>query len=263
VILNIAANARDAMPNGGTLSISTAEATIDDEFIKTYGGGEPGPYAAISFADTGIGMNATIKQRIFEPFFTTKEIGKGTGLGLSTVYGIIKQHNGNIFVESQPDKGTTFRILLPLTQVESSDGSEMKAAISVQGKETILLIEDEDDVRHYIRLLLEHFGYKVLEASDGEEAINKFAEHRQSIDLAVIDVVMPKMNGKEVYLRLKAAKPDIKALFISGYTHDIIEKKGISGEELNLVQKPVRSTEFLGKIRDLLDKPARKVRRAV
>ncbi len=254
VIMNIAANARDAMPHGGTLLISTRKAKIDNKFIKANGFGEAGSYALISISDTGTGMDEETKEKIFEPFFTTKEVGKGTGLGLSTVYGIVKQHNGHVLVESEPDKGTTFNIYLPLIRFEETMKTHEPSPDIAGGNETILLVEDEENVRGYIKAVLEHFGYKIVEAVDGADAIKQFGEYKDTIDLCVIDVVMPRMNGKELYDRLSKVKPHLKALFISGYTNDILIQKGVSGIETDLISKPIKPADLLAKVREVLEK---------
>ena len=233
VLMNLAANARDAMPEGGTLTIETGTAELDMDFLKIHEYGKPGMYAMITVTDTGHGMDENTRQRIFEPFFTTKEVGKGTGLGLSMVYGIIKQHSGYINCYSEQGKGTTFRIYLPLIKEEAK---EAKAAAEgytalTGGTETILLAEDEEEVRKLMKLVLEEAGYKVIEAVDGQEALEKFRENKDSIDLLLLDVIMPKINGKGVYEEAKKIKPDVKALFqavilLTSYTNKAFLKRG-------------------------------------
>mgnify|MGYP001576690712 CR=1 FL=1 len=256
VLMNLAANARDAMPEGGTLTIETSTAELDINFLKIHEYGKPGMYAMITVTDTGHGMDENTRQRIFEPFFTTKEVGKGTGLGLSMVYGIIKQHSGYINCYSEQGKGTTFRIYLPLIKEEAK---EAKAAAEgytalTGGTETIILAEDEEEVRKLMKLALEDAGYKVIEAVDGKEAIEKFRENKDSIDLLLLDVIMPKINGKGVYEEAKKIKPDVKALFSSGYPADFIHKKGILEEGLNFISKPASPHELLKRIREAIDK---------
>lgn len=256
VLMNLAANARDAMPEGGTLTIETGTAELDIDFLKIHEYGKPGMYAMITVTDTGHGMDENTRQRIFEPFFTTKEVGKGTGLGLSMVYGIIKQHSGYINCYSEQGKGTTFRIYLPLIKEEAK---EAKAAAEgytalTGGTETIILAEDEEEVRKLMKLALEDAGYKVIEAVDGKEAIEKFRENKDSIDLLLLDVIMPKINGKGVYEEAKKIKPDVKALFSSGYPADFIHKKGILEEGLNFISKPASPHELLKRIREAIDK---------
>ncbi|MEK7773164.1 MAG: PAS domain S-box protein, partial [Deltaproteobacteria bacterium] len=239
VLMNLAANSRDAMPEGGRLSISTKLAEIDNDFIKVRGFGKAGEYAVINVSDTGTGIDEAAKGKIFEPFFTTKEVGKGTGLGLSIVYGIIKQHGGYINVESSPGNGASFTIYMPLIESRAVK-SEIKApAPLARGSETLLLAEDDKAVRTLIKITLERCGYKVIEAADGEDAINKFMENQNSIELIILDVIMPRKNGKEAYNEIRKARPGIRAIFTSGYNEEIIHKKGILEEGLNFVSKPV------------------------
>jgi CheY-like chemotaxis protein len=254
VLMNLTTNARDAMPAGGILTIETELVGMDDEYIKMHGYGKPGKYALISVSDTGAGMDEKTREKIFEPFFTTKEIGKGTGLGLSIVYGIVKQHGGYINVYSELGKGTTFKIYLPLIE---SVAEQIKPSVAVAvtgGSETVLLAEDDASVRRLTKAALEEFGYKIIEAEDGEDAINKFMENKDRIQLFLLDAVMPKKSGKAAYEEIKKIKPDIKALFMSGYSTDILSMKRIVGGELNFIVKPVSPTELLKKIREVLDK---------
>ncbi|MBI2469676.1 MAG: PAS domain S-box protein [Planctomycetes bacterium] len=254
VLMNLATNARDAMPDGGVLDISTDIVKIDDAFIKTHGYGLPGMYALITVSDTGLGIDERTKERIFEPFFTTKEVGKGTGLGLAIVYGIIKQHNGYINVYSELGKGTAFRIYLPVSE-QSPEGSKAKAHIMLQeGTETILVAEDEDDVRNLARIVLERHGYKVIEAVDGNDAVEKFLENKDKVQLLLTDVIMPNKNGREAYDEIKEVRPDIKAIFMSGHSEDIANKKGILGKGFPLIAKPVSPIELLKRMREVLDK---------
>lgn len=256
VLMNLVSNARDAMPDGGALIIGTEAASIDEEFIGTHGFGKPGEYACISISDTGIGMNQQTRDRIFDPFFSTKEPGKGTGLGLSTVYGIIKQHDGYINVYSESGHGTTFRIYLP---VLDSSGQEKETSASPYpqgGIETVLLVEDEEYVRESNRELLRNFGYEVIEAIDGEDALQKFVQHKDRIDLIVLDAIMPKKSGKEVYDTVQKIRPDVKVLFTSGYAAEIITKQGILDKKIHLIAKPIAPRDFLKKIREILgDQP--------
>ncbi len=254
VLMNLATNARDAMPEGGFLSMETQVVTIDHGFINTHGFGKPGRYALISAADTGTGMDEETKKRIFEPFFTTKEVGKGTGLGLAIVYGIIKQHNGYITVYSEPGKGTTFRIYLPVVEAKIEGIEPGEAFFLAGGNETILLAEDEKEVRGLTKTVLEEFGYKVIEAVDGDDAIIKFIENKDKIQLLILDVVMPKKNGKEAYNAIRNIRSDIKTIFTSGYNEEIIHKSGIIENGLNFISKPFVPIEFLKIIRGILDK---------
>ena len=253
VMINLATNARDAMLTGGLLLIETDSCEIDEDFLKTHAYGKPGTYAFIAVTDTGIGMDEDIRAKIFEPFFTTKEVGKGTGLGLAMVYGIVKQHNGYINVYSEPSKGTTFKIYLPLIFEAVPTEKKRSPIIMCRGTETILLAEDDGEVRILIRTLLTDAGYKVIEAIDGEDAIQKFRKN-DDIELVVSDIIMPKKNGKEMYLEIKKFRPEIKVIFTSGYTSDIINKTGVLDMGLDFVLKPIATVEFLQKIREALDK---------
>ena len=254
-LMNLATNARDAMPEGGLLSIETQKIELDVEFIKRHGYGKSGPYALISVSDTGIGMDKKTKERIFEPFFTTKEVGKGTGLGLSIVYGIVKQHDGYINGYSEVNKGTTFRIYLPLTKAEVMEIKTIGEVLMPEGgTETILFAEDDEGVRDIIVSALKEFGYKIIEAVDGEDAVNKFIKNKDEIRLVLLDVVMPKKNGSEAYEEMKKIAPEIKALFMSGYTEDVIYRKKIIDEGLNFVSKPMSPTKLLRLVREILDK---------
>ncbi|HCL81666.1 MAG TPA: hypothetical protein DHW81_05410 [Nitrospiraceae bacterium] len=254
VLMNLAANARDAMPEGGTLTIETGLEELDLDFLKIHEYGKQGMYAILTVTDTGHGMDENTRQRIFEPFFTTKEVGRGTGLGLSMVYGIIKQHSGYINCYSEPEKGTTFKIYLPVIESATEKTKKEEHITLSGGTETILLAEDEEEVRKLMRLALEEAGYKVIEAVDGKEAIEKFRENKDSIGLLLLDVIMPKMNGKGVYEEARKIKPGIKALFSSGYPADFIHKKGILEEGLNFISKPASPHEFLKRIREILNK---------
>jgi PAS domain S-box-containing protein len=257
VLMNLAANARSAMPDGGVLSIGTEALELDNEFTKAHGYGIPGLYALVSVTDTGHGMDEKTKERIFEPFFTTREVGKGTGLGLAMVYGIIKQHEGYITTYSELGKGTTFKIYLPLIQAEAEVTEPVaETATSGQpgGSETILLAEDDSEVRKITRNILEGSGYRVIEAVDGEDAVNKFLLNKDKIQLLIFDVIMPKKSGKEAYEEVKKLAPGVKALFTSGYTADIIHRKGILEEGINFIAKPVAPDILLKKMREVLDK---------
>ncbi len=253
VLMNLATNARDAMPGGGIFTISTGRAELDGQYIKLHGYGTPGEYALITVSDTGTGLDDRTRERIFEPFFTTKETGKGTGLGLSIVYGIVKQHNGYINVYSEPGTGTTFKIYLPLVKESPVDASCTIHDAASGGSEVILMAEDEAEVRNTTRAVLEEFGYTVIEAADGEDAVMKFIKNRNSVQLLLLDVIMPKMNGKETYEEIKALRPDIKAIFTSGYDVEIMHKKGYIGKDCPFVPKPVLPESLLRAVRETLD----------
>ncbi len=253
VLMNLATNARDAMPDGGILTINTERVELDNKYIKTHGYGKPGTYALLSVTDTGTGMDDETRERIFEPFFTTKEVGKGTGLGLAIVYGIIKQHNGYINVYSEKEKGTTCKIYLPLIKEKVKEEKPAEAPL-IGGTETVLVAEDESAVRLSLKLILEEYGFTVIEAVNGEDAIEKFMENKEKIQLLILDVVMPKKKGKEVYEEIKKVRPDIKAIFTSGYTEGTIHANGTLEKGLNFISKPVSPNDLLRKIREVLDR---------
>jgi len=253
VVMNLVTNARDAMPDGGTITIHTEQTRLDDQFIARHGFGTPGPYACLSVSDTGAGIDEETLKRIFDPFYTTKETGKGTGLGLSIIYGIIKKHNGHITCDSTPGKGTCFSIYLPL--LAGSVPEEPKPEESSDftgGTEVILMAEDDDSMRELYRELLVEFGYSVLEAKDGTDALKKFGEHKQHISLAILDVIMPGIKGLEVYKTIRKEKPLTPVLFCSGYSADIIQKQLDSDPLLHFLGKPYMPKELLMKIREIL-----------
>lgn len=252
VLMNLAANARDAMRKGGCLAIETRPLKIDKKFMKSHGYGEPGEYALLTVSDTGAGMDEKTRERIFEPFFTTREPGKGTGLGLSIVYGIVKQHKGLINCYSEPGKGTTFRIYLPLAKAAADMVAEAEELIPKGGTETILVAEDDAGVRIFMKTTLEAFGYRIIEAVDGADAVNKFRENRDSVHLLLFDLIMPRENGKDAYEDIRGIRPDIKVIFASGYAADIIQKFGIE-EGVEFISKPVSPNELLRKVREALD----------
>lgn len=252
-LMNLVTNARDAMSGGGIITIATESLTVDREFSKGRNRLQPGRYGVLKVIDTGCGMDEQTRGRIFDPFFTTKEVGKGTGLGLSMIYGIVKQHDGFIDVASEPGKGTTFEILLPLSDVEVEAKVERSQDLPVGGTETILIAEDDRNVRKLAKEVLERSGYTVIEAYNGDDAVRRFEESENTIDLVLLDVVMPKMNGKEVWDYIRAKKPDSKAIFISGYTYDIIHQKGIVKDEINFVSKPISPDALLRNVREVLD----------
>lgn len=255
VLMNLVTNARDAMPGGGVLTISTGTAELDADLVKSFGYGETGKCARISVADTGIGMDGKTREKIFEPFFTTKEPGKGTGLGMAIVYGIIKQQKGFIKVTSTPGEGTVVNLYLPLIPEEGAQRGAASPPELKTGTETLLIAEDDDDVRRLDRELFEECGYTVIEAANGREALDLFLEHQEMIDLVMFDVIMPKMNGREVFEEIRKVRPEIKALFTSGYTGDILNGKGELGRDFDFVAKPIPPEELLSKVREVLDRP--------
>jgi two-component system, cell cycle sensor histidine kinase and response regulator CckA len=253
VLLNLATNARDAMPEGGALTIRTKPIKIDDAFLRLHGYGKPGPYAAITVTDTGIGMERHTRERIFEPFFTTKETGKGTGLGLSIVYGIVKQNNGYIDCISEPGKGAKFSIYLPLI-LSAADMAEPAVVMPAKkGSEMILLAEDDEYLRRLNQAVLEEYGYRVIVAPDGEEAVRLFRDNKNNIRLLVLDVIMPRKNGKDTYDEIKKMAPEILVLFTSGYTADFVSHRGINEPGRFFLPKPASPTALLLKVREVLD----------
>jgi len=255
VLINLATNARDAIPSTGAIRISTGVVHLDEQFVRAHGYGGPGRYASLSFSDNGVGMDERIRQRIFEPFFTTKDSGKGTGLGLAIVYGIVKQHNGFINCYSEPGLGTTFQIYLPISTRELVQQTQLPETPPKGGTETILVAEDDEATRNLDRKVLEAYGYHVIEAYDGEDAIAKFKEHRNRIQLLFLDSIMPKKNGKEVYQEVTRMVPGLKVLFTSGYTADTFSE--IETKEFRFIAKPILPTQLLKMIREVLDgKPA-------
>ncbi len=254
VLLNLAINARDAMPSGGTIHIESRSEEFDR--VTPMGNAEiaPGRYTQIVFSDDGVGMDKDILERIFEPFFTTKEEGKGTGLGLSTVYGIVSQSKGYIHVYSEPEKGTCFKLYFPQVEdeIERAAKSNHKSA-DIHGVETVLVVEDEETLRDVTRIVLKQYGYTVLEAAHGEEAYQQFLAHRDQIDLIVTDVIMPGMNGRQLIEQVREIRAELKVLFMSGYTDDAFIKHEILKKEVAFIHKPFSPTQLLQKIRDLLD----------
>jgi PAS domain S-box-containing protein len=252
ILFNLAKNAGDAMGKGGKLTIGTDIVMIDSDFIEANGFGKPGRYVMISVSDTGEGMDEITKTKIFDPFFTTKEAGKGTGLGLAMVYGTVKQHNGYITVDSEPGHGTTFRIYIPAVNMKVHH-EKVETPRAPGGCETILVAEDDEQVRKVIREALGHHGYKTIEATDGQDAVDKFKRHRD-VDLVILDFVMPRKNGRQAYEEMRGMKPGIKALFTSGYAKDIVRNNEIIEGILNFLPKPVSLEKLLQKVREILDK---------
>ena len=254
VIVNLVVNARDAMPHGGSLTIETSNFEVDGHYASNHVGVRPGSYAMLAVSDTGVGMDDETRARIFEPFFTTKEKGKGTGLGLSTVYGIVKQSGGNIWVYSEPNHGTVFKVYLP--QLRNASEPTETATVETpapRGSETILLVEDEDVVRSLAQEVLEDAGYRVLSVGGGSEALRLFQESAERIDLLLTDVVMPEMSGKELAERLADLRPAMRVLFMSGYTDEAIVHHGIVDSDVQFIQKPFSPASLAKKIREVLD----------
>jgi signal transduction histidine kinase/CheY-like chemotaxis protein len=254
VLMNLAVNARDAMPNGGTLTIETRNVELGEHYVDQYGGCEPGAYIMIAVSDTGHGMDAATQERIFEPFYTTKGIGKGTGLGLSTVYGIMKQSGGTVSVESAIGKGTTFRVYLPRV---TSDAQKVEMSRSITnatpGHETVLLVDDDTAVREVTRRMLKRIGYEVIEATNGEHALSVCAEVDWKVDLVITDVVMPMMSGPDFARQLLLHCPSARILFMSGYTEETIRAQGPLVDRGEFLEKPFTPDGLAKRVREVLD----------
>jgi len=254
VIMNLAINARDAMPEGGTLTVETANATLDDDYASRHVSVIPGDYVMIAVTDTGCGMSEEIKARIFEPFFTTKPAGRGTGLGLSTVYGIVKQSGGNIWLYSEPGKGTTFKIYLPAIEALPEDiGKAAPAEVTRRGKGTVLLVEDDEQLRRLTHRALAAQGYEVLEADRGRAALDGARRHQGTIELLLTDIVMPDTNGRKLADTLRAARPGLKVLYMSGYPDRAIVNNGMLEPGDAYIAKPFTTEAITRKVRELLE----------
>ncbi len=258
ILMNLVINARDAMPDGGHLIIETSEEILDDNYCRNHHGAEPGTYVMLSVTDTGQGMSPEVKENIFDPFFTTKEIGRGTGLGLSMVYGIVKQHRGHIWVNSDVGKGTTFKIYLPAVQeeVEMKEQNRKEDGEMPGGTETVMVCDDDPSILRLIVYVLKFLGYHLLQASSGEEALKVSHDFAGNIDLLLTDVVMPGINGKDLANAFLTAHPETKVIFISGYTDDVIARHGILEPGMEFLQKPLTPDILARKVRDVLDKKA-------
>ncbi|HOW53694.1 MAG TPA: PAS domain S-box protein [Syntrophorhabdaceae bacterium] len=252
ILFNLTSNARDAMTNGGALTIKTEHVDVDGARAHALGFERAGRYIAVTVSDTGIGMDEQTREKIFDPFFTTKEVGRGTGLGLATVYGIVKQHNGHITVHSEPGKGTAFCIYLPAARPVADEGALPVTAVR-GGKETILIAEDNTAVKDLIRDVLRKYGYHTLEAKDGQEAVELFEQDR-NVDLVILDSVMPRKNGREALEAIKKLDPGIRVLFISGHTKDTVLDKGIAEDKFDFLPKPVSPVKLLQTVREILDR---------
>ena len=256
VVMNLVVNAQDAMPDGGNLSITTSEIELKKSDVELFEGGIPGPHIILTVKDTGGGMTATTLKHLYEPFFTTKEIGKGTGLGLATVYGIVKQHGGTIQAQSRPGE-TLFRVYLPVFQ-EGLSAQAIKVVHTppsgeVRRNETILLVEDNGQVRDLTEIILKREGYGVLVAKNGIDALDQLAKHSERVHLLLTDVVMPEMNGKELFQKMSVLYPKIKAIYMSGYTDDVIAHHGVMDAGVHFIQKPFAVNALTAKVREVLD----------
>jgi Cu+-exporting ATPase len=255
VLVNMATNARDAMPRGGLLTIETGRHELDAAFVTAHGWGLPGRYAVLTVSDTGCGMDEETKKRIFEPFFTTKATGKGTGLGMSIAYGIVKQHHGFLDVYSEPGNGSVFKIFLPLTEeARVGDDTPMSPVTTRGGNETILVAEDEAAVRDLLATVLSDAGYRVVLAEDGQDAVQKFTADPDGIDLVLLDMIMPRKGGREAFEEVRALRPEARVLFSSGYSPEFIESRGGLGAGRDLLTKPVHPLDLLRKVREILDR---------
>jgi CheY-like chemotaxis protein len=253
IVINLAVNARDAMPTGGKLTIETANVVLDSVYAARYLEVEPGEYILLAISDNGEGMSNEVKARLFEPFFTTKEKGKGTGLGLATVFGIVKQNRGHIRAYSEVGQGTTFKIYLPRVAEGAPATERAPQAAAVRGTETLLLVEDEHQVRELMRDILRDQGYQVLTARDGMEALQLAKVHDRAIHLLLTDVVMPRLSGKALADQLRPDRPEMRVLFTSGYTDDAIVHHGVLDEGVHFLSKPFDSEALSQKVRDVLD----------
>jgi CheY-like chemotaxis protein len=256
VILNLAVNARDAMPDGGRLIIETSPAELDEAYCRSHAPARPGRYVLLAVSDSGTGMDAETQTRIFEPFFTTKGVGQGTGLGLATVYGIVKQNEGYIWVYSELGRGTTFKAYLPRVDDAVARDEEPAPLVEAKtGSETVLLAEDDEAVRELNREILEEFGYHVLEGRDPQAALEAGGRYEGAIHLLLTDMVMPGMTGRQLADRLRASRPGIRVLFVSGYTNDVVVRSGDLDEGMAFLQKPFTPDQLARKLRELLEQP--------
>ncbi|HEX5782771.1 MAG TPA: ATP-binding protein, partial [Solirubrobacteraceae bacterium] len=250
VILNLAANARDAMPNGGRLTIETANVELDDDYVTSRGEGTPGTNVLLAVSDTGVGMSEEVQRHLFEPFFTTKGPGAGTGLGLSTVFGVVKQSGGSIYVYSEEGRGTTFKIYLPAAAADHIDAVAPTDAAAERGSETIMVVEDDESVRDLVRLMLESKGYNVLAAAGAEEAERICTD---AVDLLLTDVVMPEVNGRVLAERLAMTSPSMRILFMSGYSDEAVYRHGEISPDASFIEKPFTDRTLARKVREVLD----------
>ncbi|MDA8083811.1 MAG: PAS domain-containing protein [Nitrospiraceae bacterium] len=255
IVMNLIINARDAMPEGGTLIIETSNVVFDDDFVISHENVRPGPYVLLSVSDTGIGMSRQVQAKIFEPFFTTKSVGEGTGLGLATVYGIVSQHNGYIYVYSEPGQGTTFKIYLPVSSEHAGGTAQKENSSLPRGSETLLVVDDDPTIRKLIRDVLQPLGYTLLFAHDGQEALSIAARPESPVTLLLTDVIMPNMNGRQLADLFRSGHPGSKVVFMSGYTNETIAQQGILNSRDVLIQKPLSHASLANVIREVLDAP--------
>jgi CheY-like chemotaxis protein len=254
IAMNLALNARDAMPSGGTLTFETANVVLGTEYAYQHPDVTPGDYVRLAVSDTGEGMDEQVRRHIFEPFFTTKDLGRGTGLGLATTHGIVRQSGGHIWLYSEPGQGTTFKVYLPRATdgvTQAARPGEPRSAPS--GVETVLVVEDEAMLRRYAVIALDRLGYHALEAADGRSALETAAEFAGKIDLLFTDVVMPHMNGQELAERIREVQPGVRVLYASGYTDNTIVHHGVLTPGVAFLQKPYTMLELSAKVRQVLD----------
>jgi CheY-like chemotaxis protein len=256
VLLNMTVNARDAMPSGGKLIIETSNENLNDEHVRMHLTPRAGDYVMLAVTDTGVGIDAEVRSHLFEPFFTTKERGKGTGLGLSTSYGIIKQNGGDIWVESEPGKGTTFKIFLPVAVRQEEPSEERIEYVAQFGNETILLVEDDAGVRVVLETMLRRHGYRVLACGSPEEALEICSNHSSTIHLVLTDIIMPRMSGRELADRLVALRPEVQVLYVSGYAETADERLDSTS---NYLQKPFTPDALASKVREVLSRKMTRV----
>ena len=254
VIMNLVVNAQDAMPDGGKLTIETGEVFLDEEYTNVHRGVKPGEYAVLAISDTGHGIDTETREKIFDPFFSTKG-ENGTGLGLATVYGIVTQHGGNILIYSEPDHGTTFKVYLPIPKdARTESEAEKKPITNLNGTENILLVEDNEQVRDLVETVLKRYGYTILAASSGEDALKIMETDSSRLDLLLTDVVMPGLNGRELFEIAVKRHPDIKVLYMSGYTENVIAHRGVLDEGILFIQKPFTAQGLALRVREALER---------